>query len=189
MKIRIVLLLVATTLALLAATALGAPPAPRPYSGCGVLLLHEASAPGLAPEALYTEPGLDRISEFTVAALPKLPGEAGEQRLAVSATRGSWLKVAYDDAGREGWIEPPRSWEYLPWSDYLPGRTVRILPGMKKAFYLLKGAPRATGPERGALSRDQQVRVVRIEKDWALIQEPAGWFRWRDDDGRLTVSP
>ena len=181
-----------TTLALLAlwaAAACAAPLPPRPYSGCGVLQLHPAAAAGLIPLALYAEPGLQRISELDLPTLPRLAGERQEPLVAVSATKGSWLRLAYDDAGREGWIEPPRSWEYRPWSEYLAGRGVRVSPGMKKGLYTLKGEPRDAGSETGTLARDQVVRVIRIEGDWARLQNPAGWFRWRDGDGRLTVSP
>jgi len=66
---------------------------------------------------------------------------------------------------------------------------VRVLPGMKKGLYLLKGEPREAAAQKGSLNRDQTVRVLRIEEDWAELEAPGGWFRWRDGDGRLTVSP
>ena len=165
-----------------------APPPPRPYSGCGVLTLQLAPGAEPPPIAVYAEPGLQRIALLEIAALPRLSGENEEPRLAVGASRGGWLRLAFDDAGREGWIKPPRSWEYLPWAEFLPGRWVRVLPGMKQGLYALKGEPGDQGGDRGALSRDQEVRVLQVEEDWARLQAPAGWFRWRDGDGRLTVS-
>jgi hypothetical protein len=40
----------------------------------------------------------------------------------------------------------------------------------------------------GALKRDQTVRIRSVEGDWVRIEAPGGWFRWRDGDGRLTLS-
>jgi hypothetical protein len=171
------------------ATAHAAPLPPRPYSGCGVLMLQPVAGPQLSPIVLYAEPGLQRIAELEIPALPRLAGDKQEPLVAVSATRGDWLQLAYDDAGREGWIEPPRSWEYRTWEEFLPKRTVRVFPGMKKILYALRGEPREGSSDRGVLTRDQQVRVIRIQDDWALLQAPSGWFRWRDGDGRLTVAP
>ena len=162
---------------------------PRPYAGCGVLLAYPVSGPDTSRIVVYQEPGLQRIAELEMAALPRLAGDPRQPLFAVSATRGGWIRLAYDGAGREGWIEPPRAWEYRPWDEFLAGRPVRVLPGMKKVLYALRGDPREQGPERGVVSRDQQVRVVQVEEDWARLQAPSGWFRWRDGDGRLTVSP
>jgi hypothetical protein len=176
-------------LAFFAASVHAAPLPPRPYSGCGVLMLHPIAALQQSPLVLYAEPGLQRIAEVEIPGLPRLAGDKQEPLVAVSATKGGWLQLAYDDAGREGWIEPPRSWEYSTWGEFLAKRTVRVFPGMKKGLYALRGEPREGSPDRGVLTRDQQVRVMQIQDDWALLQAPAGWFRWRDGDGRLTVSP
>jgi len=185
---RVPLWLILALVALGPAAAQAAPPPPRPYAGQGVLALHPAPWAERAPIPVYREPGLQRIAEPEPGALPRLAGDGGEPLVAVQA-RGGWLRVAYDDAGREGWLKPPRGWEYRPWEEFLPGRLVRVFPGMKKALYALRGEPREGGAETGALARDQEVRVLRVEEDWAQLQAPWGWFRWRDGDGRLTVSP
>jgi hypothetical protein len=161
----------------------------RPFSGCGVLITQPVVGDEPAPLTLYAEPGLQRLVQVNLDALPRLAVNQQQPLLAVSATRGEWLKVSLDDAGREGWLELSRSWQYRRWEEYLAGRTVRLLPGMKKTLYAVHGEPRETSPERGALTRDQQVRVIRIEEDWARLEAPAGWIRWRDGDGRLTVLP
>jgi hypothetical protein len=181
-----------TALVLLAcftAAAHAAPLPPRPYSGCGVLMLHPVSDLRQSPLVLYAEPGLQRVAEIEIPALPRLAGDKQEPLLAVSATKGDWLQLSYDDAGREGWVEPSRSWEYRTWGEFLARRVVRVFPGMKKGLYALRGEPREGSPDRGVLTRDQQVRVIQIQDDWALLQAPSAWFRWRDADGRLTVSP
>ncbi|HEY5513507.1 MAG TPA: SH3 domain-containing protein [Geomonas sp.] len=186
---RLSLLITLTLLVLCAASAHAAPPRPRPYSGCGVLALRQVPGSEKQPVAVYAEPGLQRIAELEIPALPRLGGSRQEPLVAVSAGKGGWLRLCYDDAGREGWTELLRRWDYLPWQEFLPGRTVRMFPGMKKGLYTLRGEPREGSPERGILRRDQAVLVLQVEDDWARLQSPPGWLRWRDRDGRLTVSP
>jgi len=173
---------------LIAATAWAAAPL-RPYSGCGVLLAQNVSGSESTTLPFYAEPGLERLVEFDLGALPRLAGDREQPVLAVYATKGSWLKIAWDDAGRSGWVEGARSWEYRSWDDYLTGRQVKVLPGLKKNLYTLKGAPREGSADAGSVTRDQQVRIVQVAEDWARLERPAGWLRWRDADGRLTVSP
>lgn len=165
-----------------------APPRPRPYSGIGILAVARDTAGANGPLVLYREPALLRLAEVEAARLPRLAGSDDAPLLAVSARRGRWTRIAYDDAGREGWIEAPRSWQYLPWEEFLPGRTLRILPGMKKEFYQLSDEPRQDGAPAGTVVRDQEVRVLRVEGEWVLLEAPPGWFRWRDPDGRLTIA-
>lgn len=174
--------------ATLAAAAHGAPPPPRPLSGCGVLALESPPAAFGSPLVLYREPGIERIAEPKGANLPRLAGSPDRPLLAVAARRGGWTQVAYDDAGRTGWLEPARCRRFLSWPEFLPGRTVRLLPGLKKGWYALKDAPSERGAERGFLGRDRALRVLATEDDWALVEAPSGWVRWRDPDGRLTIS-
>lgn len=164
-------------------------PRPRPFSGCGVLALRPVPGAERVPIALYGEPGLQRMVELELQALPRLGGDQQQPLVAVSATKGGWVRLAYDDAGRKGWIELLRFWHYLPWEEFLPGRTVRVFPGMKKGLYLLRGEPSEGAAEQETLVRDQAVRVTQVKGDWARSETPSGWFRWRDGDGRLTVSP
>lgn len=173
---------------LIAATAWAAAPL-RPYSGCGVLLAQNAPGPEASPLPFYAEPGLERLAELDLGALPRLSGDREHPVLAVYATKGGWLKLAWDDAGRAGWVEGARAWEYRSWDEYLLGRQVKVLPGLKKNLYALKGAPREASADAGSVSRDQLVRVVQVAEDWVRLERPAGWLRWRDADGRLTVSP
>lgn len=171
-----------------AASAQAAPPRPRPYSGCGVLALVPEPGEGRGTLPVYQEPGLFRMAELAPSALPRLSGNDREPLLAVSARRGGWTRLAYDDAGREGWVEQARAWRYLSWPEFLPGRSLRVLPGLKKGLYLLRSEPREGAAEAGGVARDQEVRVLQVDGDWVRLQAPAGWFRWRDADGRLTVS-
>lgn len=168
--------------------ALAALPLQRPYSGCGVVTLAPAGAWQPETIPLYRDPGVERIAEKTPQTLPRLAGSESEPVLAVGERRGTWLKVTLDDAGREGWVEKARAWRYAEWRDLLPGRTVRLLPGLKKDWYQLRNAPGGEGVQVGTLSRNQELRVAQVTQDWARVESPAGWLRWRDPDGRLTIS-
>ena len=180
--------LCALLLTLCSGAALAAPAAPRPYSGCGVLTLKQGLAREPESLVLYQEPGVLRIAEKLPSSLPRLSGNSEEPVLAASERRGVWTRLSIDEAGRQGWLEQERNWEYASWRDLLPGRTVRLLPGLKKDWYALKSAPGDGGTQAALLSRDQEVRVQQVEGDWARLETPSGWFRWRDPDGRLTVS-
>ena len=182
------LLITLLLLVLLPIAAEAAPPRPRPFSGCGVLALKPDPGSDRVTVTLYDEPGLARIAELEGSALPRLAGSGAEPLLAVSARKGGWTRLYYDDAGREGWLDQARAWSYLPWREFLPGRPVRVLPGMKKGYYVLRSEPAEGSAEQGVLLRDQTVRVLQVQGDWARLQAPSGWFRWRDGDGRLTVS-
>lgn len=165
-----------------------APPRPRPYSGLGVLALKPEPGAERLTVVLYQEPGVARVAELDASSLPRLAGNGAEPLLAVAARKGNWARVAYDEAGREGWLELVRSWQYLSWPEFLPGRQVAPLPGLKKGWYLMRSEPGGGGEERGSLTRDQVVRVLQVADDWARLEAPSGWFRWRDPDGRLTIS-
>ncbi|WP_246043864.1 SH3 domain-containing protein [Geomonas edaphica] len=182
------LLLGALLLALTAGAAAGAPPALRPYSGSGVLMVQDAPGrePGTVP--LYREPGVERLTELAPFSLPHLFGAPDSALVAVYERRRGWSRVALDDAGRQGWVQDDRSWRYIAWREFLPGRSVRVLPGMKKEWYQVKSAPGAAGSAAGAVARDQRVRILEVEEAWARLENPAGWMRWRDPDGRLTVA-
>ncbi|UFS71561.1 SH3 domain-containing protein [Geomonas sp. RF6] len=161
----------------------GAPP-PRPLSGCALL-----TAPRTAEEiAVYAEPGVQRVALLPLERIPRISRDDAQTTLAALTRKGRWIKIAYDDAERQGWIEAPRSWEYLPWKDALAGREARLLPAMKKGVYALRPAPVDGGAETGQLAKNQLVRIVSVQDDWALAEKPSGWFRWRDAEGRLTIS-
>jgi hypothetical protein len=109
----------------------------------------------------------------------------------VTGKKGNWLHIIYDDAGREGWLESSRGWEYATWNAYLKGRAARILPGLKKDLYLLRRDPSPKAPELETLSRQKNLRILDVREDWALVLVDLtayGWLRWRDGDGRFTIS-
>ncbi|MBJ6727903.1 SH3 domain-containing protein [Geomonas sp. Red875] len=163
--------------------AFAAPPKPRPYSGFGVVVLGRGDL-----LVLYAEPGVQRVGELSAERIPALAAEGGEVAVAADARKGEWVRLAYDEAGREGWVELKRSWELCSWEEYLPGRSVRLYGGLKRGLYLLSPTP---GEGKGSVSLvpGQTVRVAEVAGEWARSERPSGWFRWRDGDRRLTIVP
>lgn len=167
----------------------------RPYSGIGVLLLTVAAgSEGERPEPLrlYEEPAIVRRGELNIARIPPHDWIFGANRavppLVVTARKGEWLRVTYDDAGREAWLNPMRRGEFQPWEAFFKGQPARLLPGLRKQYYQLfreqgQGASVTLTPR-------QTFRVVTLADDWALVlsdREALGWLRWRDEDGRLLM--
>lgn len=166
----------------------------RPYAGIGVVLLPAADADRNAEQAiyLYQEPGLSRLGALDST---KLSGnewifgaQAGRVPLIVMARKGAWLRVCYDDAGREAWIEQRRSDVFQPWDLFFRSRMSRILPGLRKQYYQLYQQPdRNPGV---TLTPKHSFKVLKLENDWAMVvsdQTAIAWLRWRDEDGRLTI--
>ena len=169
------------------------PPKIRPYSGIGVLMVDTAGAGKTTePYPLYDEPAIARLGELDLAKVPACEwifGTSGTSLpLIVMARKGSWLRVVYDDAGREAWLDPRRPALYRPWELFLKGRSVRLLPGLQKRQYQSFQHP-GKGPT-AVVTPNQSFRVIKLESDWALVvsdRNTLGWLRWRDEDGRLLM--
>lgn len=174
-----------------AASALAAP-AVRPFTGIGVVAAVSRSDDGAV--AVYREPGVERVATLLpdrLPPLPSLPGfTPGRYLVIVLDKKGEWMRIAYDDAGRSGWFLPERPGMYRPWEDFLKGRAVKMLPGLKKNLYLLYQEPREVRPGDATVA-GKELRVVQVQDDWCLVITGSGtfgWVRWRDGDGRLTVT-
>lgn len=169
------------------------PPKMRPYSGIGVFMFSADSASGHGePLHLYEEPGIFRKGELKGPVASGndwiFGGVKGRTPLIVMARKGSWLKVCYDDAGREAWIDIQHPEVFRTWDQFLKGQATRLLPGLRKQHYQLYQQP-----ERHPLSTltpKQLFKVLKMENDWVMLmsdQNTIGWLRWRDEDGRLLV--
>lgn len=171
---------------------------PRPFTGQGVLIVRPLDPDSATPPSftLYREPGVGRIAEHPMADMPRLSSHlnlsAGEYPLAVMGKKGEWLLVAFDDAGREGWVKMSRWWEYLKWEDFLKGRYARLLPGLKRESYLLHEEPSDKSHPSGGLSGEERLIIIDIRGDWVLAVASSlgltGWLPWRDGDGRFLVT-
>lgn len=169
------------------------PPKMRPYSGIGlVLFAQHTTAIRNLDLTLYAEPGLVRVGALNDPRLRgnewvfELPGET--QPLIVSARKREWLRIYYDDAGREAWVDPHSRAQFVTWEWFLKQRSAFMLPGLQKRYYQLfhqtERTPLAT------LKAKQAFRVLKLEQDWCMVlisQSQIGWLRWRDEDGRLLI--
>lgn len=141
---------------------------------------------------MYEEPGLARIGVLTDPGLSGnewIFGSSGKSApLIVSARKGEWLRVFYDDAGREAWIEPQQRGRFESWEQFLKLRFGRMLPGLQPQYYQVLQRP--GGKLIATLSPKQQFKVLKVEASWGMVlidQAQLGWVRWQDVDGRLTI--
>jgi len=169
----------------------------RPYSGIGVLILAAEQNPDHDARELlylYEEPAVLRIGPLNRSQTPSYDWIFTRNEswlpLIVMARRGEWLRVAYDDAGRLGWLEPRQQGLFLPWNALLKGRFCRLLPGLRKQYYQLFRQP-GIPPMIQPVWPKHSFKVLSLDGDWALVmpdQSVLGWLRWRDEDGRLLIS-
>jgi hypothetical protein len=170
----------------------------RPKAGIGLLIIRPFS-PDRASEisrlTLYNYPGVQRILEVGNDAgaelHPVLAPPSGVYAVGVTGKKGNWLKIAYDDAGREGWVKMERYWVYTPWESFLKGRSTTLLPKLRKSSYQLRKDHSESSEPLITLSSLQKLQVVAIEGDWARVMVEginSGWLRWRDAEGRLMIS-
>jgi len=167
----------------------------RPYAGMGVLLLPITSLGSDEPFGrlhLHDEPSMSRLENAELALAPRhqwiFAMDTDTVPLMVMARKGDWLKVVYDDAGREGWIKPGQRYGFEIWEEFLVGRVVHLLPGLQKRHYRYYEKP---GTEPLADVTPQQLfRVIQLDNDWVRVQgdrNSSGWLRWQDEDGRLLI--
>lgn len=170
------------------------PPKLRPYSGIGIAVLQGPdSGPDRGkPLHLYEEPGIFRRGELNVAVTSGNDSVFGVQgnsiRLIVVARKGNWLRVCYDDAGREAWIDIQHRGIFQTWDQFLKGQVSRLLPGLSKKYYQLFRQP-GRDP-LSTLTPNKFFKALKLDNDWVMVmsdQNTVGWLRWRDEDGRLLV--
>lgn len=191
-------IVLALFLVLAAQAVTAAPKPPRPTAGIGVLLVRpfpEFSTLEATVIKLFHEPGVGREVEVAAGSVhllaPILGRSAVEAQLAVTERREGWMRVVYDDAGREGWVGLERSWSFVEWEYYLKGKSAQLLPGLRKPYYQLLREPYEFAAAEKTLTATDIFRVIGLEGDWALVLagvEKVGWLRWRDRDGRFTVA-
>jgi hypothetical protein len=192
MRVTTVFLLTLLIVLTSAAADTSVPPMMRPYTGIGILFLPVASDGLNDPVTLYEEPGLSRLGSLNPGKIPRYDWFFGASPavlpLIVTGRKGSWLRVAYDDAGREAWLNPARAGAFQQWDAFLKDRVCGLLPGLQKKYYQLYHYPgRAV---LSPLKAGQFLKVLQLENDWIMVlsdQNSLGWLRWRDEDGRLLI--
>lgn len=182
---------------LLHSSALSAAQKPRPLAGIGILFIQprvsERNEPA-SPISLYREPGLGHLADLDLSDFPLLAPAvnppAGVYALAVTRKQGDWLKVVFDDSGREGWLSKVRGWDFQPWQRYLQGDEAKLFHGLKKEYYQLKALPNTSSQNVATLDRSRKLSIVELDGSWMLVLvdfETTGWLRWKDDDGRFLI--
>ncbi len=171
----------------------------RPFAGIGLLVIRPLSAENTGGTdfiPIYEDTGVKRVAELKAMDLPGLfPPmviSPGEYTTVVTDKKGEWLKIAYDDADREGWIEMKRSWEYLPWRDFLKGRRAIMLPKLREADYKLHAECSNISEALANVPQLSDFQVIEVLGDWVKVRTESsatGCIRWRGEDGRLMISP
>ena len=116
---------------------------------------------------IYKEPGISRMGMLKSVKCPDTVWSAGKAPpLIVSARKGDWLRVSYDDAGREAWMDPQRRGAFQSWEQFLKRQTGRMLPGVP-AVLSAASAARQTAP--GPMTARQMFKVVKLENAWGMV--------------------
>jgi SH3-like domain-containing protein len=191
----VIKILVALLLAVTASVGFAAnPPRMRPYTGVGVIVFSNMTGVPSQEQQLqmYEEPGLSRIGKLDSS---RISGNewifgvsSGSVPLVVSARKGDWLRIYYDDAGREAWINPQNAGRFQSWEQFLKVQPGRMLPGLRSQYYQLQQQP--NGKLLATMTPKQVFKIVKVDGGWGMVlteQSQLGWLRWYDDDGRLTV--
>lgn len=174
-----------------AAPAMAASPAKaRTLSGIGIVMIN-TKRPQLT---LFREASLGRIATIDASALPLSPSitpPEGFLTAVVTAKKGGWFRILYDDGEREGWIEGRSSYQFYRWAELLRGRPVILLGGLKKEYYQLRKIADFSGAALEPVGKGVQVTALRIEGEWLAVAKESkaeGWLRWRDDNNRLVIA-
>lgn len=170
----------------------------RPRAGQGILFVRPAfpeQADEMKTIVLYGAPGIDRIAVVDVARLPSLTPSvsppSGVYAVAATSKKGNWFRLAYDAAGREGWVQGRRFWDYFSWPDFLPGRFVTLLPDLRVSLTEVHQEPLDSSPALGRIPSGQRMHILEIRDEWARIRCDdglRGWLRWADSHGKLLVA-
>lgn len=167
----------------------------RPYTGIGVLLLapllnSEAEHP--EPLQLYEEPSIVRLGRLERSLVPFKEWVSGvgdsSVPLIVTLKKGDWLRVIYDESGREAWLKHPSRAKFQLWDSFLKGQSASLLIGLQKKYYQTAQQPGSV--TSGTLVSRQAFKVIKVEKDWAMVMlntDILTWLRWRDEDGRILI--
>jgi len=168
----------------------------RPYTGIGVLLLEplqENPAEPADPLPLYEEPAIARLGKLNLSRMPSsdwiFGGGKSTVPLIVTSKKGAWLRVIYDESGKEAWLKYPSKAKFQLWDSFLKGQSASLLVGLQKKYYQTAQQPGLV--TSGTLTGRQAFKVIKVDKDWAMVmlnKDTLTWLRWRDEDGRILIS-
>jgi len=175
--------------------AAAAPVKARIPSGIGILLINKVPAGINTPIIIYKEPSLGRLAEREPGRLPSLSQSISSPDLSVPAIvtlkKSGWYRIIYDDGEREGWIENQPSYKFIKWAELLRGRSVSLIGGLRKEFYILHREATVSSEQIEPVEKGKLFTSLRVNGDWMLLMTDTGaqgWLRWKDDNGRLVIS-
>lgn len=162
----------------------------RPLSGIGLLLVRGS----VTSLIVYREPHLGRLAEVAATKLPglapSLPPSGGYTPAVVLSRRPGWLRIVYDPSESDGWVERRRAGEFQPWEQFLAGRSLRMLPGLRQDYYRLQREASPGAENLRNVGQEERLPVLEVVGDWVKVSSAdgsGGWLRWRDDNSRLLV--
>lgn len=173
-----------------APAATASPVKARTLSGIGILLISREQS----QITLYREPSLGRIATTDASALPlsqSIQPPAGLIAAVVTAKKGGWYRILYDDGEREGWIKGQPSYRYQRWGELLGNRPVILLGGLQREYYQLRKSPDFSAVALEPVGKGVKVTAIGIEEGWLEAETASklrGWLRWRDDNNRLVIA-
>jgi len=109
--------------------------------------------------------------------------------LIVTSKKGDWLRVIYDESGKEAWLKHPSRAKFQLWDSFLKGQSASLMIGLQKKYYQTSQQPGLVAS--GALAARQIFRVIKVDGDWTMVmlnKDTLTWLRWRDEDGRILIS-
>lgn len=167
-------------------------PKPRPAAGIGILTLHKPAAESSETIIIYEEPGLIRTATLDPSSASPFEHVFGSyssiRHLIVTKRHQQWLKVIYDDAGREGWLKPNLGADFKLYAEWLRQPLARLLPALQKKYYQLHRT--ADGAHIGTMTPQQNFKILTVNNSWVQIlteQNQLGWLQWKDEDGHLLI--
>ncbi len=106
-----------------------------------------------------------------------------------------WVEIIYDNsAGKTGWIKKDDPYKFMTWINFFNtyGKKYGLVmfKGAPENYKNIKSAPEDTAQNISTINMPQQIKLVVIRGNWALVSvldmdktPKTGYIRWRSDDG------
>jgi len=106
-----------------------------------------------------------------------------------------WVEIVYDNStGKTGWIKKDDPYKFMTWINFYNAYGKKyglaMLKGTPESYKIIKGSPEDDSKNISTLNMPQQIKLVVIRGNWALVSvldmdktPKTGYIRWRSDDG------
>lgn len=107
----------------------------------------------------------------------------------------NWVEIVYDNStGKTGWIKKDDPYKFMTWINFYNAYGKKyglvMLKGAPDTYKSMKGAPEDTAQNVSTINMPQQIKLIVIRGNWALVSvldmdkiPKTGYIRWRSDDG------